>query len=1601
MQPTVEKSNYPVFEANQVLSNRHLNQMFDHLDEQNRLTRANLIGIGIACGLEVSLGGTAAAPVVQIAKGCGVSSQGYLLVEPRDLQLVAYKKYATPLNVAYPLLQSTKDFTVWEMFEALEEPSAISFSDNPGFLNDKVVILFLELKKESLRNCSPTNCDDRGAEVTMQLRRLLVSKSNQQQVLLLLDGTLQINKKFTLDDYEKQLLLQLHLPDLRLPRYNVPAGPLLSSNVVLAGFFTAIRTANLAKQLGTALSAAYHAFSPVVRELYPTDPFIHFNDLDRYGFLNSAPDNVAQVRFLQYYYDLFDDLIKAYDEFRWKGAALMCACCPPDALFPRHLVLALAHPELDNGAAIYRHFFRASSAISGCEKHTGELQQLFRRLVVMTERFTNDPKLFQPPPPRPNERRIYVPPPPLLRITPSKLGDVPLSEKAIPYYYTQGGSPRLFQLWNAEKTQRQQAEQNLGYRTDEYATTDFARNPLRYDLEPYNFLRIEGHLDQPWQPTLQKLLDLRNQYRLPIDIIALRTGAFDASQLLEKDQGACHFEDLEVLYSATREQWLGQLCNEVTYLYHTAPVPIVSVQPDVTDHTTKQDQESTNNSRLIGHIPALTEAAASTTAEDAAKAVDFKSKYDLINDYAAGFLVKPDRIGGLYENNISIKDSLGINDAFFELFNAVFALVAVLPKTLQEFKYSSFKKQLNVMLNAAYKLELKRENPITTKKIADIDAVFLWEGIDDRLEGLRLGFRSEAFKSMYDEYLHRYQEVQQKKFLTNFLLTNPGIQHKAGVPLGGTFILIYHDDPPIIKHQWETTGTATYLDKEDTLLVSQDVLVQDKAYAARTGQPLTFTEEVAEAYAILQTDPIFALNPHFHTLVGALSGQVLDYHAHFDLLTNKDANEIIGQYVQGLPDGRIIADFFLPYRCCSDCGGVQYVLAYAPLTFTFTVGCTSNNDQADVAIVAQGGAPPYSYKVNTGTQGYQPLGGVVILGTGWHTLTLRDSQNTESTPQTFEIKGKVKLGAPDYTCRPDGKFYRVSCSVSGGTGSYTASRGKVTAKGFYTSDEIKSGTKANIPITITDGKGCSVTFKANHTCPAPLDFTVQPGCTDKDGQSASTITVTGGVPDYQIKVSDGQYQALTTPYLLPAGKPTITVRDSKNVEISQEVSIPEQLRATVDYKCLRGGTKYRATVTLSGGTQPYYLAGKTIPGDKFVTEPLGSALSTALTFTDDSGCVTTIHLQHTCIEERPLVVSPVQYRCEGTQYIASFQVAGGTPPYRVEGPGHIYPNGRFESGLLPGGDFGVQIFDKEGNLVTLRLRYECAPAPCDLPCGGLSRLCAYRLWLQPGTFRAYEAREVECTFTDEKGITQNIKELSVAVPPRLLNGDFRNTMRGLVAKVNAGLAKTLGEGRLTFSCEAREDDPFARLWIEYYQCEKFSLRFKYIYADQTGQHNYEAHYTNAGVTFTNLQTDERPVPITAFDCSTRDQCADTVFAKVCQEKMPAILLQAKVSGDQLSLTAAAEGKDQAVIAQWIWDIEHSVNGLYTSKEVVVNVPGLSKNGTTVRLTGISKQGCFATTVQKIPPRDGPPLDILPKKIPPRNLSPKNGPPKKTGPADME
>src|SRR5262249_23751210 len=142
----------------------------------------NLIGIGIACGLEIRL--DAGSSTVRLSKGCGVTSEGYLIVEPEDVDLVAYRAYKIPTEPDYPAFKDTTktQYPLWELFPA-GEPNTTSLASPAGFLDDKAVLLFLELNWRRLRNCSPNSCDDKGAEVVADVKRLLIKRTDLDKII--------------------------------------------------------------------------------------------------------------------------------------------------------------------------------------------------------------------------------------------------------------------------------------------------------------------------------------------------------------------------------------------------------------------------------------------------------------------------------------------------------------------------------------------------------------------------------------------------------------------------------------------------------------------------------------------------------------------------------------------------------------------------------------------------------------------------------------------------------------------------------------------------------------------------------------------------------------------------------------------------------------------------------------------------------------------------------------------------------------------------------------------------------------------------------------------------------------------------------------------------------------------------------------------------------------------------------------------------------------------------------------------------------------------------------------------------------------------------
>lgn len=1070
---------FPVFEANQVLTSGHLNDVFDYLDEQTRLTRSNLVGIGIVCGLDIKLD-TSAGTSILLSKGCGVTSEGYLIIEPEDVSLVAYRTYTIPTDLDYPPFKDagTKaQYPLWELFPA-GEPNTTPLTSPANFLDDKAVVLFLELKKQGLRNCSPNNCDDKGAEVTATVRRLLIGTADLDKIIAAAGA---LGSGLTASDLEAALSAKLNLPDIHLLRFDVLNSGPVTSNDVYAGFLNVFRAAKLAQATGNALNAAYTAFKLLLQSAYPANPFGSFDA--SFGFLDNAPVSNAQVRFLQYYVDLFEDLLRAYDEFRWKGAELLCACCPPDGLFPRHLMLGLLHPEKSNQPAHYRQIFLPSLAVGCCAAQAKELLQLFSRLVEMAARFSNAPSL-----PKAAEKAHIDP---QIRITPSVLADKALQAKAIPYYYQQDGTPPLYHLWNGEKTRRNRANQNLSYRYDEYnpLAPVFVSDPLRYDVEPYNFLRIEGHLGKGYQGVLSTLLLLKSQYRLPVDVIALRTGAYDDTQPVDLTKETARFQDLETLYDTLREELLSSLAEGAMNLYDVAVA----------------------DSKLAGGTP----------------------KLPILKKYAPNYRYPAGSVGACYEEHlqafqatpyIDVDQRLVSDPSFFiqvlQVYCALFTgvtdlpgenyahvvciyyfskLAEILPSTLNALAYADFENKYQDLLAL---VRYFRSQAIATVP-ADLKAFVPQAELIDEFDQVLFSCKLEAIKAVNDEYARRLGVLKKRQFLSNFLQQHPGIQHKAGVPLGGTFIVVYHQEPAppldanglvIINTGLFAEAFAAKAEKPVELTIGPAAPTRAAPAMAATGVTISQMADIAaktdiktlaltDAITRISSNKTLTENPDINFIIGSLTGKIPIFGGNAPGQLDDQASKIIAATVSELADGTVIADFFLPYQVSCDCPGIEFVLPKSAPSFTANAACTNSDGFASVTVTAKGGTAPYDISVDQ--NGYQALGETLSLHVGTHTLTIRDADGIESTPQSIVITAQLIIGVPDYVC--ENMQFTATFDISGGTMPY-AVNGTALSEGqsSFTTDPAPSGT--SVSVVVTDSRNCSTQTSLSHTCPPLCDL---------------------------------------------------------------------------------------------------------------------------------------------------------------------------------------------------------------------------------------------------------------------------------------------------------------------------------------------------------------------------------------------------------------------------------------------------------------------------------------------------------------------------------
>jgi hypothetical protein len=555
----VNFTHFPVFEANQVLRNDHLNDLVSYLEEQNRLTRNGLIGVGILCGFKVEF--DADNEVLLLSEGVGVTSKGYLISTP-PVVFAGIKPYTlgAPDGVADgELTQLEMDILnnepytervsiyrelaeVYEFFKSPSNPNELvplqeliaeedMDSDikriNIDELEGKVLLAYIKLDLESLKNCTIQDCNDKGARLRFNLRFLVMEEQVASFIL-----NKEKEKYFNVENEENRSKRPIHLfnhprfqlPEVALPHYGFANNPPGNIHELARIHYSAIKKGLTSLKPALIKSAQYYRY--LLQAVYPEgenfENLVNQFETQTKNYLTNAPEKI------QYHYDFVVHLIQAYEEFRQAAIEYDAECLPHDSYFPRHLFLGkmnsldqdLAKKFEERSSFIltgngfvptevpdkYRHYFTPSPAFNKQNILTEKIMALHYRLDRMLQRFNSNLVV----------QRADI------QIVPGEGLDEVVSKRAIPGYFkvpATGTLDDFFRVWSYEKT----TSNRLNTVRSVYRI-NAGNHPLRFRASTDEFYRIEGHVGRQLEKVSAALFDFQKKFGLDFGIELVELG---------------------------------------------------------------------------------------------------------------------------------------------------------------------------------------------------------------------------------------------------------------------------------------------------------------------------------------------------------------------------------------------------------------------------------------------------------------------------------------------------------------------------------------------------------------------------------------------------------------------------------------------------------------------------------------------------------------------------------------------------------------------------------------------------------------------------------------------------------------------------------------------------------------------------------------------------------------------------------------------------------------------------------------------------------------------------------------------------------------------
>lgn len=897
------QTSYPVFENGQVLSSKHLNDLVNYLEQQDRLTRNKLIGIGIVCGLEV--GFEPPANQIRLTGGCAVTSEGYLIA----LEETLFNRFR-PYTLPTPKLEEAPDDVLQDarypfFFKnngdqiALWEVLPVDYTPGPGepapsqlsaaFLQGKVALLFLERTLESLRNCDVNDCSDRGSEYQFTPRLLLLGEADAQAIL-------KAEEEIAGRPVHRNTHPGLDLGELRLPKIN-PAANKIDTFVELLSRIQKIAV-QTAPQITNDLKAGYQAYAHFLADMYPAAAFPGGPFGDANYLLNVVNQVEGNIFLVQYLYDYLFDVVQSHNEFLAAAGRLDAECCPHPGRFPLHVLLgrvaqrpiafdAAFDPgtidsydplKADSGfgaaarPAVYRHYFIPSPALDGGDGRLQEVRSLHYRTYLLALRYHTEGLPAKP-----------------IRITPSKSGDYRLSDKAIPFYYAFAQGDDLHRNWSFGKTVRNRLAQVFSHQF-----VGGANHPLQNRLDDQNFYRVEGiagkGLGQVMAELQRQKRDLGLSFAFEPVFMGLAVEGDPASTAMNEEARTraqqalvkllmCRVRDLDIVFLLLMGLLFYYLYALITILRRAntsviAGIAATTLNTDVIRQLAGRDvlkprseakAADTALRQIRGQVYQKGQLADTLSKDQTPERSIAKLYATLKTDEDPGLL---------YDKTRAFAATLDANANPDVLAQRIYPYVALLDASddlietvsapsLAAFNFNAFATRYDKFAQTfdTYRAIAEKQEGLSAEHVA-INRALLQN------QGAILAAGPQAIvANLVGELQKRIQNITGELLLGPYAQRHPGMEHQAGVPAGGTLVLVYTHKALLLQ--------ALGLNRE---AVTRTVAAfRQKATPAAAAQPIALDLALAQA----------------------------------------SGNEVLDDFV-------VLADFCLPYLCCdTDCSDID------------------------------------------------------------------------------------------------------------------------------------------------------------------------------------------------------------------------------------------------------------------------------------------------------------------------------------------------------------------------------------------------------------------------------------------------------------------------------------------------------------------------------------------------------------------------------------------------------------------------------------------------------------------------------------------------------